>query len=181
LRHGQSRSNTELAGGIGGGRDDASRLGATPDHEGAPAQGGIEALLDGAEESVEIEVQYGPLAHPVDMTPFPATIRAFRCGELEVRICNRCKTSSPDAVLTCPQCHADLTQESEAAVALARLRANPRVMHVRLILHEEACPACRAVEGDYAKGMVPAVPLPGCSHPQGCRCFYEPVLSEIYP
>jgi hypothetical protein len=115
------------------------------------------------------------------MTPFPATIRAFRRREPDVRICSRCKTPSPDLVLTCPQCRADLTQESESAVALARLRANPRVLHVRLIIHEQACPACQRAEGDYQKTQVPVVPIPGCSQPQGCRCFYEPVLSEIYP
>jgi RNA polymerase subunit RPABC4/transcription elongation factor Spt4 len=115
------------------------------------------------------------------MTLFPATIRAFRCREPEVRICSRCKTPSPDAVLICPQCRADLTQVSEAAAALARLRANPRVLHVRLIIHEQACPACQRAEGDYDKSQVPAVPIPGCSHEHGCRCFYEPVLSKIYP
>lgn len=98
-----------------------------------------------------------------------------------MRICSRCKTASPDAVLTCPRCRADLSQDSEAAVARARLQANPRVAHVRLIVHEDACPACQAAEGDYEKEQVPAHPISGCSHPGGCRCFYEPVLREIFP
>ena len=98
-----------------------------------------------------------------------------------MRICSRCKTPSPDPVLICPLCHADLARDSEAAIARARLLANPRVSHVRLIVHEDACPACMKAEGDYPKDDVPAHPLPGCSHSQGCRCFYEPVLLEIYP
>jgi hypothetical protein len=25
------------------------------------------------------------------------------------------------------------------------------------------------------------LPVEGCSHALGCRCFYQPVLDEIYP
>jgi len=67
------------------------------------------------------------------------------------------------------------------ADALAKFRANPRVSRIRLIVTPDACPACRAVEGAYSKGEVPDLPSPGCSHPLGCRCFYEPALTEIYP
>ena len=68
-----------------------------------------------------------------------------------------------------------------AALALARLRANPRVSQVRLIVAVDACPACRAREGAYPKDAVPELPCLDCSHPLGCRCFYEPALTEIYP
>jgi hypothetical protein len=67
------------------------------------------------------------------------------------------------------------------AQALARLRANPRVSQVRVIVAPDCCPACRAQEGAYAKDDVPALPRTDCSHPSGCRCFYEPALTEIYP
>ncbi len=73
------------------------------------------------------------------------------------------------------------TAESPQMLALARLEANPRVNVIRVIVARDACPACRAREGAYSKGSVPALPTPGCSHPLGCRCFYEPSLSEIYP
>ena len=67
------------------------------------------------------------------------------------------------------------------AEALANFRANPRVSRIRLIVAPDACPACLAMEGAYSKGEVPELPTPGCSHPLGCRCFYEPALTEIYP
>jgi hypothetical protein len=28
---------------------------------------------------------------------------------------------------------------------------------------------------------VPELPVRGCSHKNGCRCFYEPFLTDIYP
>lgn len=75
---------------------------------------------------------------------------------------------------------ADFSQHP-AAIALARLKANPRVSRIRLIVSHDACPACRHLEGDYDKDEVPELPLLDCSHPLGCRCFYEPKLEEVYP
>jgi hypothetical protein len=66
-------------------------------------------------------------------------------------------------------------------MALKRILANSRVIGVRLAVPENACPACRAVEGTYPKDLVPALPVEGCSEPNGCRGFYQPVLDEIYP
>jgi hypothetical protein len=98
-----------------------------------------------------------------------------------VQTCNRCHTGSPDTALRCVNCGADLSRESESAVARSRLQANPRVYRIRLVVHEDACPSCRSAEGEFAKSEVPVVPLHGCSHALGCRCFYEPALSEIFP
>ena len=71
--------------------------------------------------------------------------------------------------------------DTARAEALANFRANPRVSRIRLIVAPDACPACHAMEGAYSKSEVPELPTPGCSHPLGCRCFYEPALTEIYP
>jgi hypothetical protein len=68
-----------------------------------------------------------------------------------------------------------------AAAALERMRSNERISRIRLIVPHDACPACRQVEGDYAKDQVPEIPLDKCSHPLGCRSFYEPMLTEVYP
>jgi hypothetical protein len=65
--------------------------------------------------------------------------------------------------------------------ALSKLEDNPRVSKIRLIVAQDACPACRRQEGEYYKGHVPELPTLGCSHPLKCRCFYEPTLTEIYP
>ena len=67
------------------------------------------------------------------------------------------------------------------AVALQRLRDNNRVSRIRLIVGDDACPSCRRVEAEYAKDLVPDLPTHGCSRSMGCRCFYEPALTEIYP
>jgi hypothetical protein len=78
-------------------------------------------------------------------------------------------------------CGADLGVHATTAVALRRLLDNKRVNRVRLIVADDACPACRGAEGEFPKDRVPALPVPGCSHAQGCRCFYQPALVEIYP
>lgn len=98
-----------------------------------------------------------------------------------MRTCSLCGTRSPDTVDHCTDCQADLGEFSETAVTLARLKANPRVGTIRLIPHGDCCPTCRAAEGEWEKDQVPDLPVPGCSHPLGCRCFYEPELLEIYP
>jgi hypothetical protein len=98
-----------------------------------------------------------------------------------VQTCSKCFTQSPDSTDLCPNCQADLQQFSTTAVALKQLQANPRVRLVRINTAEDDCPACDALHGTYAKEEAPHLPHPGCSHEHGCRCFYEPVLDEIYP
>lgn len=52
---------------------------------------------------------------------------------------------------------------------------------VRILVNADCCPVCRSVEGAYEFDDVPALPLEGCSHPQGCRCYYAPVLDRFGP
>jgi len=98
-----------------------------------------------------------------------------------LRTCSLCKAQSADGAEICQQCGAELSRNSETAVALAKLRANPRVRRIRVIVAQDACPACRKAEQDHANDEAPDLPVPGCSSPLGCRCWYEPALSEIYP
>lgn len=98
-----------------------------------------------------------------------------------MQICSKCHASAPDEAGKCPSCGADLREWSETAVALKRLQENPRVIYVRLSVAHNCCPECRQAEGAYAKESAPLLPIEGCSHAQGCRCFYQPVLDEIYP
>ena len=67
------------------------------------------------------------------------------------------------------------------AVAFSACATNDRVSRIRLIVGDDACPSCRQVEAEYTKDKVPNLPTRGCSHTMGCRCFYEPALTEIYP
>ena len=69
----------------------------------------------------------------------------------------------------------------DAMKALQKFQENPRVINVRLIVAADCCPACAAYEGTYDKFKVPQLPIEGCSHPYGCRCFYQPMLNTIYP
>ena len=65
--------------------------------------------------------------------------------------------------------------------ALKKFQENERVKNVRLIVDGDCCPVCAAHEGTYNKHDAPRLPVQGCSHPKGCRCFYEPMLTTIYP
>jgi len=75
----------------------------------------------------------------------------------------------------------DTWANSPAAQALKRIRANPRVKYVVVVVPADACPACQNLTGTYPKEQAPRLPLEECSHPLGCRAFYLPYLDEIYP
>ncbi len=98
-----------------------------------------------------------------------------------MQTCSKCSTQSADSVTVCPTCGSDLSEFSTTAVALKKFQANPRVKNVRLVVPATACPACQAVEGTYEKELAPHLPVEGCSEPNGCQCYYEPMLTEIYP
>ena len=66
-------------------------------------------------------------------------------------------------------------------MALKRIQSNSRVQNVIIANSRDACPACQKMQGTFYKQNAPALPVEGCSHALGCRCFYEPVLEEIYP
>jgi hypothetical protein len=98
-----------------------------------------------------------------------------------MQTCSKCHTQMLDSVAKCKNCDAELNDWSTTSVALKRIQANPRVNYVRVSVAHDCCPACRDIEGAYAKDAVPKLPVEGCSHNLGCRCFYQPVLEEIYP
>jgi len=95
-----------------------------------------------------------------------------------MQTCSKCNASSLDHSIYCKHCGADLREFSDRAVALSRLRANPRVGTVRVTVAGDACPHCSGLMKTYPKESVPLLPHTGCSHEHGCRCFYEPVLVE---
>lgn len=70
---------------------------------------------------------------------------------------------------------------AEAEEALKRMQDNPRVSKIVVVVPADACPACMEVFGTYAKDQVPQLPMDVCTHPMGCRAFYQPFLDEIYP
>ncbi|BAJ63449.1 zinc ribbon domain-containing protein [Anaerolinea thermophila] len=98
-----------------------------------------------------------------------------------MQTCSRCKTVVSDEVVVCPTCQADLRKESTTAIALRQMQENPRVYAIHVAVSADACPACMAVEGTYLKDQVPTLPVEGCSNPNGCKCTYQPLLTEIFP
>ncbi len=98
-----------------------------------------------------------------------------------MQTCSRCNASSTDTALECSNCKADLREFSATVVALKNFQKNPRVTAVRINVAGDACPLCYESRGTFPKDSVPHLPHEGCSHGMGCRCTYEPILSEIYP
>lgn len=98
-----------------------------------------------------------------------------------MQICSRCQTSNLDSAILCSNCKAELSVWSVGAVALKEMKENPRISHIRISVSGDCCPACSEAEGVYSKEEVPPLPIMGCSHNLGCRCFYMPVLDELYP
>lgn len=98
-----------------------------------------------------------------------------------MQTCSRCNTQTSDTAATCPSCGANLVELSKAAVALRKFQDNPRVIAVNVVVHADACPACQEIQGTFPKDRVPKIPVEGCSHENGCRCFYQPLLDEIFP
>jgi hypothetical protein len=98
-----------------------------------------------------------------------------------MQTCSQCNAQSPDSASLCVNCSADLNELSSTAVARKEFENNPRVKYVRLLVAVDACPACQALEGTYEKDAVPKLPIEGCSHATGCRCFYQPYLTTIFP
>jgi len=95
-----------------------------------------------------------------------------------MQTCSKCNASSPDTANTCVNCNADLSEFSATAVALKHMKDNPRIKAIRVTVAHDACPYCYELLKTYPKAEAPPLPHLGCSHENGCRCFYEPVLEE---
>jgi len=95
-----------------------------------------------------------------------------------MQTCSRCNASSPDKASNCVNCGANLSEFSVTAIALKHMQENPRVRAVRVSVAGDACPHCYELLKTYPKNKVPRLPHEGCSNPNGCCCFYEPVLED---
>lgn len=98
-----------------------------------------------------------------------------------MQTCSKCNAFNQDTAVACTNCQADLREFSTTAVARKKFQQNPRVTAILLATYDDCCPACRLVQGTYDKDTVPVLPVIGCSHKNGCRCNYQPILNEIYP
>lgn len=95
-----------------------------------------------------------------------------------MQTCSLCNASSPDTTVACVNCRANLRDFSTNAVSLHNMRQNPHVKAIRISIAHDACPYCYELMQTYPKDQVPQIPHQGCSHPNGCRCVYEPVLAQ---
>jgi hypothetical protein len=92
-----------------------------------------------------------------------------------MQTCEKCNANSPDSFIECSNCKSTLAVSSQTAKTLERFRNNTRVTSIRISGHSDACPACQIALKTYPKEDIPVLPIPGCSHANGCRCFYEPI------
>ena len=72
-------------------------------------------------------------------------------------------------------------RQAEAEAALERMKNNPRISKIVVVVPAEACPACQEVFGTYEKDSVPELPMDVCTHPLGCRAYYQPFIDELFP
>ena len=72
-------------------------------------------------------------------------------------------------------------EQAEHKAALDKIRNGGVATKVRILTYHNCCPACMAVEGVYDFDDAPELPVEGCSHPDGCRCHYAPVLDYFGP
>jgi len=98
-----------------------------------------------------------------------------------LQICSVCNVQVVDDLETCPNCYSNLAEYSTLTITLSQLKENPRVKSMRIAVSGDACPTCQQAQGIYSKDNVPDLPIEGCSHKNGCRCYYQPDLEEIYP
>jgi len=100
-----------------------------------------------------------------------------------MRECSVCHARAEDHVTVCHNCGADLVKDSITARALQSILSSPRATGVFVLAPANACPVCRSAQGTYGKssGLVPVVPMEGCSCPNGCACRYEPLVVEVGP
>ena len=70
---------------------------------------------------------------------------------------------------------------AEADAALKRMQENPRISKIVVVLPADACPACMEVFGTFSKDETPRIPMDSCTHPLGCRSYYQPFIEELYP
>ena len=96
-----------------------------------------------------------------------------------MQTCSKCQTQSPDNATFCANCQEDLRQFSTTSLARKRFQENERVAYIRIMVSDKCCPACREAEGSYPKDATPDLPVAGCSHAMGCRCFYQPFLNDL--
>ena len=74
----------------------------------------------------------------------------------------------------------DAIKAAEQKKALENIK-NGLATKVRILANRDCCPVCEALEGAYNFDDVPELPHEGCSHANGCRCHYAPVLDHFGP
>jgi hypothetical protein len=74
-----------------------------------------------------------------------------------------------------------LASQEEHTKAFTKIRDGGIATKVRILINDDSCPVCQAMAGAYEFDEAPELPHEGCSHPNGCRCFYAPVLDRRGP
>jgi hypothetical protein len=57
------------------------------------------------------------------------------------------------------------------------MKAKGAIVGVRILVSEASCQVCRAMADQvYTPDTAPRLPHADCTHPEGCRCAYTPVM-----
>jgi MoaA/NifB/PqqE/SkfB family radical SAM enzyme len=58
------------------------------------------------------------------------------------------------------------------------MRAHGAIHGIRIVSAPDSCSSCQRLAGKvYQPDETPVIPIQECSHPQGCRCVYSPLMS----
>ncbi len=58
------------------------------------------------------------------------------------------------------------------------MRARGAIKGVRVVTGTDSCPSCQALADTvYHPDDAPILPFSECTHPEGCRCAYSPVMT----
>lgn len=70
-------------------------------------------------------------------------------------------------------------ESGRRAIAGYRLgiKSGGAIRGIRIITGQDSCQTCQTLAANvYQPDDAPALPLAECTHPDGCRCAYRPVM-----
>lgn len=62
------------------------------------------------------------------------------------------------------------------------MKAHGEIQGVKIITGPDSCLTCKSfADTVYLPDGAPIIPIVGCTHPDGCRCAYTPVMTYEKP
>jgi hypothetical protein len=67
-------------------------------------------------------------------------------------------------------------REKESQAELRGYSKDEFITHVEIMCNDDSCRKCKAAAGEYLLKEAPLLPIRGCTHEDGCRCSYYPIV-----